>query len=222
MSAPNDGYGQYNQQPQQPYADQPQDGYDAQALQPAAADHGKKKKRGYATQAYEFGAGANSNAAGAPAQAPGGMYGMPQPQAPAYGGYPQQDAQPAAAAYGSPQPQPYDMSQPAAAPAGGYGGYQAPDGYPAPGGVPPAAGVAGLNQQMAGMNLGGQPQQAAPGQAARPMTLNQLYPTDLMNQPFNVSELDLPPPPIILPPNVRSPPLILAEISVNFKACRPA
>jgi len=26
----------------------------------------------------------------------------------------------------------------------------------------------------------------------------------LLNQPFNVSELDLPPPPIILPPNVSS------------------
>lgn len=37
--------------------------------------------------------------------------------------------------------------------------------------------------------------------------LNQLYPTDLLNQPFNVSELDLPPPPIILPPNVGSPSL---------------
>lgn len=207
MSAPNEGYGQYPPQ-QQPYADQPQDGYDpqaAQAPQATAADHGKKKKRGYATQAYEFGAGANSNAAGAPAQAPGGLYGMPQPQAPAYGGYPQPDAQPAAGAgaYGSPQPQQYGMPQPAAAPAAGYGGYQAPDaGYPAPGGAPPAGGVAGLNQQMAGMNLGGQPQQPAPGQAARPMALNQLYPTDLMNQPFNVSELDLPPPPIILPPNV--------------------
>ncbi|GKT55558.1 protein transporter Sec24 [Colletotrichum tofieldiae] len=207
MSAPNDGYGQYPPQ-EQPYADQPQEGYDAQgaqAPQPAVADHGKKKKRGYATQAYEFGAGANS-AAGAPAQAQAAPYGMPQPQVPAYGGYPQPDAQPAAAAYGSPQPQQYGMPQPAAAaaPAGGYGGYQPPDaGYPAPGGAPAAPGVAGLNQQMAGMNLGGNPQQPPPGQPAgtRPMALNQLYPTDLMNQPFNVSELDLPPPPIVLPPN---------------------
>ncbi|GKT82792.1 protein transporter SEC24 [Colletotrichum tofieldiae] len=74
---------------------------------------------------------------------------------------------------------------------------------PCPGGAPAAPGVAGLNQQMAGMNLGGNPQQPPPGQPAgtRPMALNQLYPTDLMNQPFNVSELDLPPPPIVLPPN---------------------
>lgn len=220
MSAPNDGYGQYPPQ-QQPYADQPQDGYDpqtAQAPQPAAADHGKKKKRGYATQAYEFGAGANSNTAGAPAQA----YGMPQPQAPAYGGYPQQDGQPAAAGYGSPQTQQYGVPQPAAAPAGGYGGYQAPDaGYPGQGGAPPPGGVAGLNQQMAGMNLGGQPQQQAPGQAARPVTLNQLYPTDLMAQPFNVSELDLPPPPIILPPNVCHRFLSRGGFMLTF-ICRPA
>lgn len=206
MSAPNDGYGQYPPQ-QQPYSDQPQDGYDAQgaqAAQPAVADQGKKKKRGYATQAYEFGAGANSNTAGAPTQ--GQQYGMPQPQAAAYGGYPAQDAQPAAAAYGSPQPQQYGMPQPPAAQPGGYGAYAAPDaGYPASGLAPAAPGVGGLNQQMAGMNLGGQQtqQQPPPGQAARPVALNQLYPTDLMNQPFNVSELDLPPPPIILPPNVR-------------------
>jgi protein transport protein SEC24 len=50
----------------------------------------------------------------------------------------------------------------------------------------------------------GQPQQQQPqmGQPGRPAVLNQLYPTDLLTQPFNVTELDLPPPPIILPPNV--------------------
>jgi protein transport protein SEC24 len=42
-------------------------------------------------------------------------------------------------------------------------------------------------------------QQAAPQQTAQ---LNQLYPSDLISQPFNVNELDLPPPPINLPPNV--------------------
>ncbi|KAF6783592.1 Sec23/Sec24 trunk domain-containing protein [Colletotrichum sojae] len=109
------------------------------------------------------------------------------------------------------------MSQSTAAPAGGYGGYQAPDaGYPALGGVPPVAGVAGLDQQVAGMNLGGQPQQATPGQAARPMTLNQLYPTDLINQPFNVSELDLPPPPIILLPNTSVTPSPDANCSPKY------
>ncbi|KAF6783593.1 protein transport protein [Colletotrichum sojae] len=92
MSAPNDGYGQHNQKPQPPYADQPQDGCDAQAPQPAAADHGKKKNKADATHAYEFGTGANFTAAGAPMQGSGGMYGMPQPQTPAYESYSLQDA----------------------------------------------------------------------------------------------------------------------------------
>jgi protein transport protein SEC24 len=61
------------------------------------------------------------------------------------------------------------------------------------------------------MQLGGQPQsqyqqpgQAAAQQPARVGPLNQLYPTDLMNNPLAVSELDLPPPLIVLPPNVSS------------------
>jgi protein transport protein SEC24 len=54
------------------------------------------------------------------------------------------------------------------------------------------------------MAPGGQTGPAQPPQAStRPAVLNQLYPTDLLNQPFNVAELELPPPPIILPPNVR-------------------
>jgi protein transport protein SEC24 len=57
-------------------------------------------------------------------------------------------------------------------------------------------GQMGIGQQQPAA----QPQQAA----ARPAVLNQLYPTDLLNQPFNVAELELPPPPIILPPNVSS------------------
>jgi protein transport protein SEC24 len=39
----------------------------------------------------------------------------------------------------------------------------------------------------------------------KPQALNPLYPADLISQPFNVSELDLPPPPIILPANVIMP-----------------
>jgi len=54
------------------------------------------------------------------------------------------------------------------------------------------------------MHLSGHPGQAQPQQPARFGPLNQLYPTDLMSQPFNVSELDLPPPPIVLPQNVRT------------------
>ncbi|KAM0627317.1 hypothetical protein ACHAPW_007960 [Verticillium nonalfalfae] len=216
MSAPHDGYGQ------QPYTDEPQQGFEGQSEAPhaQAADHAKKKKRGYASQAYEFGAGANTGVAGQVPAAGPQQYGMPsQPQTPAYAaaGYPgqdpsqlqQQQQQPGvpqygagAPAYGAPQPL---APQPGAPQPAAYG-YQAPDvGYPGPGQgapAPNAPGVAGINQQMAGMNLGpgGQPQ-PQPAQAARPVALNQLYPTDLLNQPFNVSELDLPPPPIILPPN---------------------
>jgi len=37
----------------------------------------------------------------------------------------------------------------------------------------------------------------------KPQALNPLYTIDVTAQPFNALELDLPPPPIILPPNVR-------------------
>jgi hypothetical protein len=62
---------------------------------------------------------------------------------------------------------------------------------------------------MGGMQITPQPgQQQPPGQgvhAVRPAVLNQLYPTDLLNQPFNATELDIPPPAIVLPPNVSQP-----------------
>lgn len=54
---------------------------------------------------------------------------------------------------------------------------------------------------MANLGVGQHPTQHPGPNQARPQ-LNQLYPSDLLNQPLNVSELDLPPPPIILPPNV--------------------
>lgn len=46
------------------------------------------------------------------------------------------------------------------------------------------------------------PQQQPVVQPQRHVQLNQLYPSDLISQPFNVAELDYPPPPIILPPGV--------------------
>lgn len=64
-----------------------------------------------------------------------------------------------------------------------------------------------MTQQFGGMGMAEphhmpppQQQPAIPPQ--RPVQLNQLYPTDLISQPFNVAELDYPPPPIILPPGV--------------------
>jgi protein transport protein SEC24 len=200
MSAPpNEG--------QQPYDDQ---GAAQAAQQESLAAGGKKKRRGYAAGAFDVASGANA-AAGGQVQGGGAQYGMPAGQ-PGYGGYPAEPQQPSQdyqypqAGYGAPQQMatPQQQQQPA------YGGYQAPDqGYPVPGGQPAPGqpGVAGITQGMGGMQLGAMPpqqpqQQPPPAQAVRPNALNQLYPMDVMNQPFNVSELDLPPPPIILPPNV--------------------
>lgn len=176
---------------------QPDQGYGADA-----GAGGKKKRRGYAGEAYSFGQGANVAPEGTPQTQhdlqPG--YGQ-QPQAnydqatsygqPAFGGYNSAATQ-QQPAYGQPQ---YPQKQVAA------GGYQAPDaGYPAP--AQPDMG--GLTQDMSKVGFGGSPnpppQQA---QSNRPH-LNQLYPTDMMNQPFQVTELDLPSPPIVLPPNVSS------------------
>lgn len=205
MSAPPpEGYGQpqYGQQFPDHQGQQQYDEQHAQSTQQQdAATHGKKKKRGYAAGAFEV--GGNATVAGqVPPAAP--QYGMAQPAVPQYG-YQQPDApQPPAQAYQYPDQTYPAQQQPA------YGGYQAPaQGYQAPGAplAPAAPGVAGVTQAMGGMQLGGQPQQqpVQQGQAQQPRAaLNQLYPTDLLNQPFNASELDLPPPPINLPPNVSS------------------
>jgi protein transport protein SEC24 len=55
-----------------------------------------------------------------------------------------------------------------------------------------------LSQQFGQMNIQAQPQAPTQGQAPH---MNQLFPSDLISQPFVVTELDLPPPPINLPPN---------------------
>src|SRR5271155_2584280 len=103
MATPQDGYPGQGYAAADPYSQQsPQEpGFPATTSPPPHADQhtdgAKKKKRGYAAQAYEFGAGANSALGG---QTQGG--GAFQPlQAPAYGGYPQQpETQPA---YSAPQ-----------------------------------------------------------------------------------------------------------------------
>lgn len=219
MAAPNSGYAQYPHQYGQgqeaSYTDEPTAGFDGQtsdlqqSATPQPADPGRKKKRGYATQAFEFGAGSNAGMAGGPIPPGSGGVGVPQPS-PGYGGYPQQEFQPGYAsptpagygAQGYPAPGQITGAAAAAAPAG-VGGYQSPDQYYPSGAAPAAQGVSGITAGMQGMNMGGVPQplQQQPQQQAR-LVLNQLYPTDLLNQPFNVSELDLPPPPCILPPNV--------------------
>lgn len=194
MSQQNPQYGQdpYNQQ--SPPAES-QEGYDA-ASQPGgppptgpAATHGGRKKRAYAGHAYEFGAGANADLGGQ--QQAGGAYSGFSTQQEA-AGYPQGGYQqnPTAVQQGSTPL--YPGQDPAAA------GYQPPgQGYPAPA-------VGGVTQQFGQMDLSQKPVPApAPAQAQqRPPALNQLYPTDLSNQPLNVAELDYPPPPAILPANV--------------------
>lgn len=206
MSAP---YGQPGGQPT-PYGDQ-QGAQDQQQQQAAAYavpfDH-KKKKRAYAADAFSVGSGANVPPGG---QLPaGGQYGAPlQPvDTPAYGGYGSPSVQdPQVAQYGVPQP----AAGAAASAPGAAGGYQYQQPYYPGTGPPAVGGVDALTAGVAGMSFGGagqpqvqQPQQQPSGQAAsgRAGPLNQLYPTDLLSQPFNVAELEFPPPPIILPPNV--------------------
>ncbi|KAI9743342.1 MAG: COPII subunit [Claussenomyces sp. TS43310] len=195
------GQPQYGEQAQQP-------GFASPSSPPHPHDHtldatGKKKKRGYAAQAYDFGAGGNSALGGPPAagsfqpaQAPAPAYGYPVPEAqPAYGA-----PAPYGAQVGTPVPGQPGYGQPAA---GGAGGYQTLNsGYTSPGMIQ-KDGVGGITQGVGQLGFGA-PQQPAgqlPPGAVPKVALNQLYPTDLLNQPFNAAELELPPPPIILPPN---------------------
>ncbi|KAI9751845.1 MAG: COPII subunit [Chaenotheca gracillima] len=222
MSAPPGGVPPQGYPASEQYG-QPQPGHDnaASPVQPgappptetqAAAAAAGRKKRTYAGQAFEFGAGANVGqqqaAPGYPPAAGAGYGGFPpQPQQPQQPGVQQPGYQ--QPAYGGDQlaspPPSAGYGQP---PAPAVGGYQAPDqGYPVHGAmaaVGAGAGVGGMTNQFGQMGMGGnqQPIAQAPQQASqRGPPLNQLYPTDLMNQPFRVSELDLPPPPIVLPPN---------------------
>ncbi|KAJ6780897.1 hypothetical protein PWT90_05557 [Aphanocladium album] len=188
MSAPPgaDGYGQFQDQPQDQQPGAPP--VDAGAAAP------KKKKRGYAAGAFDVATGANAGVGG---QMQGGA-----PSAPQYGGYPQADMQqqpqqqPQQPAGGYQYPQTYGAPQPPA-PQPGYGGYPAPDQAAQVG----TQGVAGITQGVAGMNMGAQQPASMPMAQARQAALNQLYPSDLLSQPFNVAEVDLAPPPINLPPN---------------------
>lgn len=210
MSAtPGDGYGQFQGQPQdQGTAPPPADAG-------AAAGAPKKKKRGYAAGAFDVATGANAGVGG---QMQGGA-----PPPAQYGGYPapeaqqQQQQQPASGyQYG----QTYDAQQPPATQPG-YGGYPAPD----QAAQVPGQGVAGITHGVAGVNINAQPQNSVPIAQARQAAINQLYPSDLLNQPFNVAEVDLAPPPINLPPHVskwyhRMPLCILTRLA--FKVQRDA
>jgi len=145
---------------------------------PLPATAGGKKKRAYAGEAFDFGSGANAALGGQPTA--GG----------AYGAYPQQ-----------PQVQAMGYQQPV------YGADPSLTQPPVAAYAQPAPDVAQMTQQFGGMGMA-EPHHMPPPlqqpvvQPARQVQLNQLYPTDLISQPFNVAELDYPPPPIILPPGV--------------------
>lgn len=157
------------------------------------AGHGaKNRRRGYAEEQYDFGAGAN--AAGTPSSQ-GGVPGAHM------GGYPgpqqqhQQEAQfispmgGTAPAMGV-QQQGYGMAPGLSGAGAGniqQGGYEPP-------GAP--VGMVGVTQQFGQMGMGQQ------GGIQASQALNHLYSVDLMQQPFNVAELEFPPPDIVLPPNV--------------------
>ncbi|WEW60633.1 COPII subunit [Emydomyces testavorans] len=208
MAAPQGGYPPPPPDGQQSFGE-PYGAPPTETEQPAAPPHGSthatggpthggRKKRAYAGQAFELGTGANAALGG---QLPGGG---------GYGGYP-----------APPQPQSYPPApyagQPAQAAPDAYaaseqtsmGGYQPPAaGYP----PPPAADMGQITQQMGQMSMGGQ----VPGRGPGPVSLNQLYPTDLLTHAFNVAELDFPPPPIILPPNASVTPSPTANCSPKF------
>ena len=161
---------------------------------------GRKKGRKYAAQGYDFGQGANvqQQLGGPPGQEPGPYDG--------YGQQPQVDyQQPTYGQYGTPEPIQQQYGQPNyGQPAPAVGQYQAPDaGYPPPAQPDMSGIVSGMSTMNVGTNFGGTPQPQPQQQAQIRPHLNQLYPTDLLSQPFLVSELDMPPPPMVLPPNVR-------------------
>ena len=118
--------------------------------------------------------GSGANAALGGQSLAGGSYGQIPSQSPATMGYEQP-------AYGAgPVPMQQTMS--------GY--------------APPAGpGISQVTQQFGAMGVADSYQAPAP---VGHIPLNQLYPTDIIAQPFNVAELEYPPPPIVLPPNVSS------------------
>jgi protein transport protein SEC24 len=190
--------GQYDNGNEPTYEDesQPQPQPEAQA----PTQHTGRRKRQYAGQAYEFGTG--------------GPQTQPQPgesfSGGTYDGYnAQAEAQtfqqtPYGPQYGaSPNPPPPGFGpSPQQAYGQNVGGYQPPDaGYPESGAAPSQGGVAGITQGMSNMSTAAPPPPPQQQAEYRPH-LNQLYPTDMLSQPFHVSELDTPPPAIVLPPNV--------------------
>ena len=174
--------------------------YDAnQQGVPPAPTAGGRRKRNYAGQAYDFGAGANSalggqQQGGGAYPAPPGMQPQPQPAytGPSYGSNPASPGMGGAPGYGQPPP--------------AVGGYQPPEpAYPTHGASSAQPGMVGITQGMGNLAMNGQaqnvPMQMQGHMQGRP-AMNPLIPTDLLNQHLDVSELSRLPPQINLPPNV--------------------
>lgn len=223
MATQQQGYPPNGQPSHEPY---PQEQYDPNQHEatdnvspaqgaPPASTAGGRRKRNYAGQAYDFGAGPNSALGGQ--QQGGGAYpgppGMqPQPQpgypGPVYGSNPASPGVVGAPAYGQPSP--------------AVGGYQPPDpAYPTHGAHPTQPGTTGITQGMSNLAMGGQGQNvplAMQGQVQGRPAMNQLMPTDLLNQHLDVSELSRPPPQINLPANVRTPYFLIKQFTADISS----
>ena len=201
MATPQPGYPP-NTQPDHEQYQHEQDDPNQQQIPPAPTVGGRRK-RNYAGQAYDFGAGANSalggqQQGGGAYPGPPGMPPQPQPQpgyaAPAYGSHPASPGMGGAPGYGQSHPFP------------AVGGYQPPDpAYPTHGAPSSQTGMAGVTQGMSNLAMGGQGQNVPlpiQGHVQGRPAMNPLIPTDLLNQRLDFSELSRPPPSINLPPNV--------------------
>lgn len=110
------------------------------------------------------------------------------------------NAQPAGGAGMPPVGGQYGAPQPAA-----FGGAAPGYGLSSPGIPMSPADPNALGQQFQQMNLGPQPVQVTPQMQQAP-TQNQLFPSDLVQQPVLAHEIDQPPPPILLPSNLAATP----------------
>jgi protein transport protein SEC24 len=112
------------------------------------------------------------------------------------------------------QQQPPPPAQPAYGAAPGYGQPMSTPQMPA---APQMPAGDQLASQFGQMNIQSQqPAAPQPMQHQPPTHMNQLFPSDLISQPFQVSELDLPPPPINLPPNTSVTPSPYANCQPKF------
>ncbi|KAK9456452.1 hypothetical protein V1511DRAFT_510261 [Dipodascopsis uninucleata] len=165
---------------------QPMDAAGGQPITTPSAGH--RSRRMYAAEQYSFGSAVVTDSAQLPQQQ----------QMPSVGGqaiYPGAPVQPTGMTYTPSQEAPMPQTGGIPAPGPGQGGFQPID----------AQADKGLSYQFGQMSLQGAGGQAGAAKGAQPVVqngpLNQLYNIDLLQQlPPPITDLDLPPPPIIIPP----------------------